>query len=181
MKPYKLVSRESKGSQHGDKDVTIGDRSLVIIAGPVQLKAEQLLTAAFRVRAAGANILRGGAFKPRTSPYSFQGLEEEGLKIMSEASRETGLISVTEIIDEDSLEMALKYVDMIQVGARNMQNFQLLRLVGRSGRPVILKRGFSSTVEEWLMAAEYVASEGNENVVLCERGSALSKMQPETP
>ncbi|NQS76577.1 MAG: 3-deoxy-7-phosphoheptulonate synthase [Peptococcaceae bacterium] len=173
MKPYKLVSRESIGKPSivKVKDVTIGDRSLVIIAGPCAVESrEQLLAAATRVRAAGANILRGGAFKPRTSPYSFQGLEEEGLKIMSEAAQETGLITVTEIIDEASLELALKYVDMLQVGARNMQNFQLLRQVGRSGRPVILKRGFSSTVEEWLMAAEYVASEGNENVVLCERG-----------
>ena len=173
MKPYKLVSRESKGkpSTIKVKDVTIGDSSLVVIAGPCAVESrEQLLAAAIRVRAAGAGILRGGAFKPRTSPYSFQGLEEEGLKILSEASQETGLLTVTEIIDEASLELALKYVDMVQVGARNMQNFQLLRLVGRSGKPVILKRGFSSTVEEWLMAAEYVVSEGNENVVLCERG-----------
>lgn len=173
MKPYKLVSSESKGipSAVKVKNITIGDNDLAIIAGPCAVESrEQLLAAARRVRQAGAGILRGGAFKPRTSPYSFQGLEEEGLKILAEASQETGLVTVTEIIDEASLELALKYVDMVQVGARNMQNYHLLRMVGRSGRPVILKRGFSSTVEEWLMAAEYVVSEGNENVVLCERG-----------
>lgn len=173
MKPYKLVSRESKGipSAVKVKNITIGGNDLAIIAGPCAVESrEQLLAAALRVRQAGAGILRGGAFKPRTSPYSFQGLEEEGLKILAEASQETGLVTVTEIIDEASLELALKYVDMVQVGARNMQNYHLLRMVGRSGRPVILKRGFSSTIEEWLMAAEYVVSEGNENVVLCERG-----------
>lgn len=173
MKPYKLVSRESKGNPSvvKVKDITVGGSDLAIIAGPCAVESrEQLLAAARRVRKAGAGVLRGGAFKPRTSPYSFQGLEEEGLKILAEASQETGLVTVTEIIDEASLELALRYVDMVQVGARNMQNFQLLRMVGRSGRPVILKRGFSSTVEEWLMAAEYVVSEGNENVVLCERG-----------
>lgn len=173
MKPYKLVSRESKGipSAVKVKNITIGGNDLAIIAGPCAVEGrEQLLAAARRVRQAGAGILRGGAFKPRTSPYSFQGLEEEGLKILAEASQETGLVTVTEIIDEASLELALKYVDMVQVGARNMQNYHLLRMVGRSGRPVILKRGFSSTIEEWLMAAEYVVSEGNENVVLCERG-----------
>jgi 3-deoxy-7-phosphoheptulonate synthase len=173
MKPYKLVSRESKGKHSlvKVKDVTIGGSDLAIIAGPCAVESrEQLLTAARRVRQAGASILRGGAFKPRTSPYSFQGLEEEGLKILAEASRETGLVTVTEIIDESSLDLALNYVDMVQIGSRNMQNYHLLRMVGRSGKPVLLKRGFSSTVEEWLMAAEYIVSEGNENVVLCERG-----------
>jgi 3-deoxy-7-phosphoheptulonate synthase len=173
MKPYKLVSRESKGKHSlvKVKDVTIGGNELTIIAGPCAVESrEQLLTAARRVRQAGANILRGGAFKPRTSPYSFQGLEEEGLKILAEASQETGLVTVTEIIDEKSLDLALKYVDMVQVGSRNMQNYHLLRMVGRSDKPVLLKRGFSSTIEEWLMAAEYIVSEGNENVVLCERG-----------
>jgi 3-deoxy-7-phosphoheptulonate synthase len=173
MKPYKLVSSESKGKHSlvKVKDVTIGGNDLTIIAGPCAVESrEQLLTAARRVRQAGANILRGGAFKPRTSPYSFQGLEEEGLKILSEASQETGLVTVTEIIDEKSLDLALKYVDMVQVGSRNMQNYHLLRMVGRSDKPVLLKRGFSSTIEEWLMAAEYIVSEGNENVVLCERG-----------
>lgn len=173
MKPYKLVSRESKGKHSlvKVKDVTIGGNDLTIIAGPCAVESrEQLLTAARRVRQAGANILRGGAFKPRTSPYSFQGLEEEGLKILAEASQETGLVTVTEIIDEKSLDLALRYVDMVQVGSRNMQNYHLLRMVGRSDKPVLLKRGFSSTIEEWLMAAEYIVSEGNENVVLCERG-----------
>lgn len=173
MKPYKLVSRESKGKHSlvRVKNVNIGDKDLAVIAGPCAVESrEQLLTTARRVRQSGANILRGGAFKPRTSPYSFQGMEEEGLKLLAEASVETGLVTVTEIIDEASLELALKYIDMVQVGARNMQNYQLLRLVGRSGKPVLLKRGFSSTVEEWLMAAEYIVSEGNENVVLCERG-----------
>lgn len=173
MKPYKLVSRESKGENSlvKVKDVIIGGNDLAIVAGPCAVESrEQLLTAARRVRLAGASILRGGAFKPRTSPYSFQGLEEEGLKILAEASQETGLVTVTEIIDENSLELALKYVDMVQVGARNMQNYHLLSMVGRSGKPVLLKRGYSSTIEEWLMAAEYIVSEGNENVVLCERG-----------
>ncbi|NLI13422.1 3-deoxy-7-phosphoheptulonate synthase [Pelotomaculum propionicicum] len=173
MKPYKLVSRESKGkhSMVRVKNVNIGGNDLTVIAGPCAVESrEQLLAAARRVRRSGARVLRGGAFKPRTSPYSFQGLEEEGLKILAEASEETGLVTVTEIIDEASLELALKYVDMVQVGARNMQNFQLLRQVGRSGKPVLLKRGLSSTIEEWLMAAEYIVSEGNENVVLCERG-----------
>jgi 3-deoxy-7-phosphoheptulonate synthase len=173
MKPYKLVSRESKGkpSLVKVKDVVFGGDELVVIAGPCAVESrEQLLTAARKVRQAGAGILRGGAFKPRTSPYSFQGMEEEGLKLLAEASAATGLATVTEIIDEASLELALDYVDMIQVGARNMQNFQLLRMVGRSGKPVILKRGFSATIEEWLMSAEYIVAEGNENVVLCERG-----------
>jgi len=173
MKPYKLVSRESKeqNSLVKVKDVVIGGDDIVVIAGPCAVESrEQLLTAARMVRRAGAVILRGGAFKPRTSPYSFQGLEEEGLKLLAEASAETGLVAVTEIIDEASLELALEYVDIIQVGARNMQNFRLLRAVGRSGKPVLLKRGLSATIEEWLMAAEYVVSEGNENVVLCERG-----------
>ncbi|MDF9408416.1 3-deoxy-7-phosphoheptulonate synthase [Pelotomaculum isophthalicicum JI] len=173
MKPYKLVSRESKGQNSlvKVKDVVIGGDDIVVIAGPCAVEnREQLLTAARMVRQAGAVVLRGGAFKPRTSPYSFQGLEEEGLKLLAEASAETGLVTVTEIIDEASLELALEYVDIIQVGARNMQNFRLLRAVGRSGKPVLLKRGLSATIEEWLMAAEYVVSEGNENVVLCERG-----------
>lgn len=173
MKPYKLVSRESKGKHSvvRVKNVVIGGDELTVIAGPCAVEnREQLLTTARMVRRAGAGILRGGAFKPRTSPYSFQGLEEEGLKLLAEASAETGLVTVTEIIDEASLELAQEYVDMIQVGARNMQNFHLLRMVGRSGKPVLLKRSFSATVEEWLMAAEYIVSEGNENVVLCERG-----------
>ncbi|OPY58313.1 MAG: Phospho-2-dehydro-3-deoxyheptonate aldolase [Pelotomaculum sp. PtaU1.Bin035] len=173
MKPYKLVSRESKG-EHSlikVKNVVIGGDELVVIAGPCAVESrEQLLTTAHLVRKAGAVILRGGAFKPRTSPYSFQGMELEGLKLLAEASAETGLLTITEVIDEASLEQTHEYVDMVQIGARNMQNFRLLRAVGRSGKPVLLKRGLSATIEEWLMAAEYIVSEGNENVVLCERG-----------
>lgn len=173
MKPYKLVSRELKeeSSLVKVKNTVIGGSSLAVIAGPCAVEnREQLLTTARRVRRAGADILRGGTFKPRTSPYSFQGLEVKGLELLAEASAETGLATVTEVVDEASLELALKYVDMVQVGARNMQNFRLLRMVGRSGKPVLLKRGLSATIEEWLMAAEYILSEGNENVVLCERG-----------
>ncbi|NPV91108.1 MAG: 3-deoxy-7-phosphoheptulonate synthase [Firmicutes bacterium] len=173
MKPYKLVSREirEEGSVVRVKNALIGGSNLVSIAGPCAVEnPEQMHSAAQAVSRAGATILRGGAFKPRTSPYSFQGLELEGLKMLAEAAEAANLASVTEVIDQASLEMSLEYVDMVQVGARNMQNYQLLRLVGRCGRPVLLKRGFSATIEEWLMAAEYIVSEGNENVVLCERG-----------
>ncbi|MDK2887248.1 MAG: 3-deoxy-7-phosphoheptulonate synthase [Thermoanaerobacter sp.] len=173
MKPYKLVSREAREEDTVVRvgGAAIGGNQLVVIAGPCAVESrEQLLAAAHRVRQAGAVILRGGAFKPRTSPYSFQGLEEEGLKLLAEAARQTGLATVTEVVDEYSLELAVQYVDMLQVGARNMQNFRLLQAVGRSGKPVLLKRGLSATVEEWLMAAEYIMSEGNEQIVLCERG-----------
>jgi len=173
MHPFKLVSREVREERTRIQvgNVIIGGGRQVVIAGPCAVEnRDQLLTAARRAAAAGVSILRGGAFKPRTSPYSFQGLEEEGLKLMAEASAETGLATVTEVLDEFSLELALKYVDMVQVGARNMQNFRLLQAVGRCNKPVLLKRGFSATVEEWLMAAEYVVSEGNADVILCERG-----------
>lgn len=173
MHPFKLVSREVREEQTRIKvgNITLGGERPVVIAGPCAIEnRKQLLTAARRVAGAGAAILRGGAFKPRTSPYSFQGLQEEGLKLMAEAAEETGLATVTEVLDEWSLELALKYVDMVQVGARNMQNFRLLQAVGRCNKPVLLKRGFSATVEEWLMAAEYIVSEGNTSVVLCERG-----------
>lgn len=173
MKPYKLVSREAKGENCTVriKDVTVGGGELVVIAGPCAVESkEQLMETARQVCRAGARILRGGAFKPRTSPYSFQGLQLDGLKLLADAAAETGLATVTEVVDEASLEMALDYVDMLQIGARNMQNFSLLRMAGRSGKPVLLKRGLSATIEEWLMAAEYIASEGNENLVLCERG-----------
>ena len=173
MKPYKLVSRESKGEDSlvRVKDLIVGGIEVTVIAGPCAVESrDQLLTAAHKVREAGAGILRGGAFKPRTSPYSFQGMEEEGLKLLAEASAQTGLATVTEVVDEFSLEMAVHYVDMVQIGARNMQNFRLLRMAGRAGKPVLLKRGLSATIEEWLMAAEYIVSEGNENVILCERG-----------
>jgi 3-deoxy-7-phosphoheptulonate synthase len=171
--PFKLVSREVRDEQTTIKvgNAVLGSNKPVVIAGPCAVESrEQLMTAARRAAAAGASILRGGTFKPRTSPYSFQGLEEEGLKLMSQAAAETGLATVTEIVDESSLELALNYVDMVQIGARNMQNFRLLQAVGRCGKPVLLKRGFSATIEEWLMSAEYIVSEGNADVVLCERG-----------
>ncbi|MBE5869250.1 MAG: 3-deoxy-7-phosphoheptulonate synthase [Lachnospiraceae bacterium] len=150
---------------------SIGTDNLTIMAGPCAVETEeQLMTIARAVKKSGATILRGGAYKPRTSPYSFQGLEEEGLRYMQTASRETGLATICEVVSLDAIEAAVKYVDMIQIGARNMQNFILLKEAGRSGLPVLLKRGLSATIEEWLNAAEYIMSEGNENVVLCERG-----------
>ncbi len=173
MQPFKLVSREIRNDSTliKVKNAVIGGEQPVVIAGPCAVESrDQLLTAARRAAAAGATILRGGTFKPRTSPYSFQGLQEEGLMLMSAAAKESGLATVTEVIDEWSLELALGYVDMVQVGARNMQNFKLLQAVGRCQKPVLLKRGLSATIEEWLMAAEYVVSEGNPSVVLCERG-----------
>ena len=173
MKPYKLVSREAQNENTviDVRGVSIGGNSVTIIAGPCAVEnRQQLLTAAHQVKEAGGHIIRGGAFKPRTSPYSFQGLEEEGLIILREASLETGLPVVTEIIDERSLELALDYVDIIQIGARNMQNFRLLKAVGQTDKPILLKRGMSATIEEWLMAAEYIISGGNGKIILCERG-----------
>lgn len=149
----------------------IGPDNLTIMAGPCAVEnKEQLLTIAHAVSKAGATFLRGGAYKPRTSPYSFQGLEEEGLKYMKEAAAETGLSTICEVVSLAAIEAAVKYVDMIQIGARNMQNFILLKEAGRSKMPVLLKRGLSATIEEWLNAAEYIIAEGNPNVVLCERG-----------
>jgi len=171
--PYKLVSREVK------PDVTvvtvggvrIGGGHFAVIAGPCSVEnADQTLSAARSVRAAGAHILRGGAFKPRTSPYSFQGLGKPGLEILRDVGRQTGLPVVSEALDEESLDLVVEYCDMIQIGARNMQNFSLLRTCGRARKPVLLKRGMAATIEELLMAAEYVLSEGNYEVVLCERG-----------
>jgi 3-deoxy-7-phosphoheptulonate synthase len=173
MKPYKLVCRDVRGqdSRIQAGSALVGGGHLTVIAGPCAVESrEQLLEAARVARAAGATILRGGTFKPRTSPYSFQGLEEEGLKLMAEAAALTGLATVTEVVDKHSLDLAVNYVDILQIGTRNMQNFQLLREVGRSGKPVLLKRGLSATIEEWLMAAEYIMCEGNERVILCERG-----------
>lgn len=149
----------------------IGPDNLTIMAGPCAVETqEQLMSIAHAVKAAGATILRGGAYKPRTSPYSFQGLEEEGLRYMQEAKKETGLATICEVVSNEAIEAAVKYVDMIQIGARNMQNFILLKEAGRSGLPVLLKRGLSATIDEWLNAAEYIIAEGNPNVVLCERG-----------
>ena len=149
----------------------IGPGHLTVMAGPCAIESEeQLLLIAKSVKKAGASFLRGGAYKPRTSPYSFQGLEEEGLRYMKKAQEETGLATICEVLSESSIDAAVKYVDMLQIGARNMQNFQLLREAGQSGLPVLLKRGLSSTIDEWLNAAEYIIAEGNRNVVLCERG-----------
>jgi 3-deoxy-7-phosphoheptulonate synthase len=171
--PYKLVSREFR---QPDTVVTIGPTRIggpevVVIAGPCTVESrEQTLAAAHAVRAAGASMLRGGAYKPRTSPYAFQGLGEAGLRILAEAREATGLPVVTEVIDVESLPLVREYADMLQVGARNMQNYPLLRAVGRAGRPVLLKRSFAATVKDLLLAAEYILNEGNPAVVLCERG-----------
>lgn len=173
LEPYKLVSHSFQEETTVVKvgDVAIGGQEVVVIAGPCAVESEsQLFAAAQAVKKAGAKILRGGAFKPRTSPYSFQGLEEEGLKILAAAKGEFGLPTVTEVVNPRDVELVEKYADMLQVGARNMQNFTLLREVGQSKLPVLLKRGLAATIEEWLMAAEYILSEGNRQVVLCERG-----------
>jgi 3-deoxy-7-phosphoheptulonate synthase len=170
---YKLVSREVKAEDSivDVGGVKVGGAHLVLVAGPCAVESlEQMLTVARAVRKAGAHILRGGAFKPRTSPYSFQGLGEEGLKILAEARRETGLPVVTEAVDPEGVDLVEEYADAIQIGARNMQNFSLLKRAGRARKPVLLKRGMSATLEEFLMSAEYVLSEGNYQVILCERG-----------
>lgn len=152
-------------------NTTIGPGNLTIMAGPCAVETEsQLMEIARQVKKSGATILRGGAYKPRTSPYSFQGLEAEGLRYMQNAKKETGLSTVCEVVSQEAIEAAVKYVDMIQIGARNMQNFILLKEAGRSGLPVLLKRGLCATIDEWLNAAEYIIAEGNPNVVLCERG-----------
>ncbi|MDY6989069.1 MAG: 3-deoxy-7-phosphoheptulonate synthase [Thermodesulfobacteriota bacterium] len=170
---FKLVSRQI---HHEDTvvdvgDVAIGGERIVVIAGPCAVESrDQAMTVARHVRRYGAVMFRGGAFKPRTSPYSFQGLGEEGLKILAEVREEVGLRVVTEITSPAQADMMMKYVDVVQVGARNMQNFELLKCLGRMGKPVLLKRGLAATIEEWLMSAEYILSEGNDNVVLCERG-----------
>ena len=174
-KPYKLVSRDVKPDNTVVKfagfTATIGGPGLAIIAGPCAIESrDQAFRIAERVARGGAQFFRGGAYKPRTSPYSFQGLGEEGLQIMAEVRERFGLLIVTEAVDYESLDLVDKYADMIQLGARNMQNFSLLKRAGRARKPVLLKRGISATLEEFLMAAEYVMSEGNYNVVLCERG-----------
>lgn len=176
-KPYKLVSRDVKDENTVVRihtplgDVAFGGRAVAIVAGPCAIETpEQAFTVAERVKKAGARLFRGGAYKPRTSPYSFQGLGEPGLKILAEVRERHGLGIVTEAIDNESLDLVEKYADVIQIGARNMQNFSLLKRAGRSRKPVLLKRGMSATLDEFLMAAEYVLSEGNYNVILCERG-----------
>ena len=172
-KPYKLVSREVKPDdtviQIGN--VRIGGNEFTVIAGPCAVESlDQCLIIARLVKKSGAQLFRGGAFKPRTSPYSFQGLEEKGLEILAEVRKQTGLLIVTEAIDHDVLAVVEQTADIIQIGARNMQNFSLLKRAGKSAKPILLKRGMSATIEELLMAAEYIMSEGNNQVILCERG-----------
>ncbi|HXM75737.1 MAG TPA: 3-deoxy-7-phosphoheptulonate synthase, partial [Thermoanaerobaculia bacterium] len=171
--PYKLVSREAKREDTvvSVAGVPVGGPALAIVAGPCAVESErQALEVGHAVRAAGANLYRGGAFKPRTSPYSFQGLGLEGLKILAKVRAETGLPIVTEVLDTETAELVAEYADCLQVGARNMQNFSLLRKLGRMRKPVLLKRGMSATIEELLLSAEYLLAEGNYDVMLCERG-----------
>jgi len=180
LKPYKLASTEFHPDptvitipavKDGEKDVVLGGSDVVVIAGPCSVESrEVLLETAHDVKKRGATILRGGAFKPRTSPYAFQGLGVEGLRLLAEAREEAGIPIITEVMDTRDVEMVAEFADVLQVGARNMQNFNLLKAIGRSGIPVMIKRGLSSTLKELLMSAEYVMSQGNGNVLLCERG-----------
>lgn len=171
--PYKLASRKSKV---GDtiiniNGIKIGGDNIAVIAGPCSIENEYQINAiAKEVKSAGANILRGGAYKPRTSPYSFQGLQEEGLKLLQKAGKANNMPIISEVISTETFDIVEKYVDILQIGARNMQNFALLQRAGKSTKPILLKRGMSATVEEYLMAAEYIMAEGNSKVILCERG-----------
>jgi 3-deoxy-7-phosphoheptulonate synthase len=173
LQPFKLASREAhpdntRFTVHG---VPIGGKQIVVMAGPCSVESRSQLTeVAERVKAAGAQILRGGAFKPRTSPYAFQGLEEEGLALLSDTSKATGLPVVTEVMEPDKVDLVARHADILQIGARNIQNFSLLKRVAECGKPVLLKRGMSTSIQEWLLSAEYVISGGNPNVILCERG-----------
>lgn len=172
-RPYKLANREFKPEDTVVcvGDARIGEGNLTIIAGPCAIESEvQALTIAEHVKNAGAQLFRGGAFKPRTSPYSFQGLGEEGLRILKKVRDETGLPVVTEVMDPENFDMVETYADVVQIGTRNMQNFSLLKRAGRSSKPVLLKRGMAATIDEWLMAAEYILEGGNSQVILCERG-----------
>lgn len=172
-KPYKLASREFHPENTTVKinDLTIGGDEIVVMAGPCAVETEeQLLTTAQQVKASGANILRGGAFKPRTSPYQFRGLGIEGLKMLAKAREETGMPIITEVMTPGDVQLIADYADIVQIGARNMQNFILLDEVGKLRKPVMLKRGLSSTIQEWLLAAEYILAQGNEQLILCERG-----------
>jgi 3-deoxy-7-phosphoheptulonate synthase len=172
-KPYKLVSREFHPENTVIRvlDAVIGDGSLTVMAGPCAIESrEQLMETVDFVAAHGATIIRGGAFKPRTSPYSFQGLGVEGLRYLAEARERTGLPVITEVMEPSQVDIVAEYADILQIGTRNMQNFSLLLACGRAGRPVMLKRGFGATIEEWLMAAEYIASAGNSQIIMCERG-----------
>lgn len=174
LAPYKLVSREFRQQNSVidlGKGVKIGDKRITVMAGPCAVENRELLfKIAKEVKNAGAQVLRAGAFKPRTSPYSFQGLGEEGLKYLKEAGDELGMVTVSEVMDPRDVSLVAKYIDILQIGARNMQNFNLLKEVGLTKKPVLLKRGMSSTIKEWLMSAEYILAAGNFNVILCERG-----------
>ncbi len=173
LQPFKLASREvrSTNSVITVGGVAIGGKRVVVMAGPCSVESrEQVLDVATKVKAAGAAVLRGGAFKPRTSPYAFQGLEEVGLKLLAEARRETGLPVVTEVMEPDKVDIVAEHADILQIGARNVQNFSLLRRVAETKKPVLLKRGMSTSIQEWLLSAEYILSGGNPNVILCERG-----------
>ncbi len=181
MRPYKLAGKElqKEPSVINVKGVKIGGGHLAVFAGPCAIESmEQFSYVAKKVKESGANILRGGAFKPRSSPYSFAGLEAEGLKIMRSAGDECNMPICTEVLDTRDVDLVASYADILQIGARNMQNFKLLREVGKHNKPILLKRGLASTIEEWLMAAEYIMSEGNENVILCERG--IRTFEPST-
>jgi 3-deoxy-7-phosphoheptulonate synthase len=170
---YKLASRETKNDPTviTIKGKQIGGGTLTVMAGPCAIESfEQMDTVAKEIAESGATVLRGGAFKPRTSPYDFQGMGEEGLQLLKNAGEKYGLITVSEVLDADQVDIAVQYVDILQVGARNMQNFALLKKLGKCGKPVLLKRGFSATYQDFLMAAEYILGEGNPNVILCERG-----------
>ena len=174
LQPYKLASREIKKESslvRISDDLVIGGNQVIIMAGPCSVESEQqIIDSAIAVKKAGAHILRGGAFKPRTSPYSFQGLEEDGLKLLAKARELTALPIVTEVINPETVELVAEYADILQIGARNSQNFALLKKVGQLRKPVLLKRGMSMTIQEFLMSAEYIMSEGNQSVILCERG-----------
>jgi 3-deoxy-7-phosphoheptulonate synthase len=173
LQPFKLVSKEVKKQKTAIRieDVSIGDGNFVVMAGPCSVEGrEQLMTTADAVASSGAKILRGGAYKPRTSPYDFQGLAEEGLKLLAEARNRTGLKVITEVLDTEDVELVAEYADILQVGARNMQNFALLKKLGEIKKPVMLKRGLSATIKEFLLSAEYIVTHGNPEVMLCERG-----------
>jgi 3-deoxy-7-phosphoheptulonate synthase len=171
--PYKLVSRELRPADTivNVRGVAVGGERCVVIAGPCSVESEeQIMATARAVREAGANMLRGGAFKPRSSPYTFRGMGEDGLKLLAQARDETGLPIVTEVMTPNDVELVARYADLLQIGARNMQNYQLIEEAGRTGMPILLKRGLAATIEEWLLSAEYIAAQGNPNIILCERG-----------
>ena len=174
LSPYKLVSREFRQQDtiiDLGRGIKMGGKRVIVMAGPCAVENHDLLLEiAKKIKQAGATVLRGGAFKPRSSPYSFQGLGEEGLKYLKEVGAQLGLVTVTEVMDPRDVELVARYADMLQIGARNMQNFNLLKEVGATRKPILLKRGMSSTIKEWLMSAEYILAGGNFNVILCERG-----------